>query len=75
LTATCNLIKSIRDGSVRVAGSVQIGRCRRCTRFSRFDSAARGQAAYDGVVYYVWRFRTIYLIQYGTNSAFRAELQ
>lgn len=65
MTATCDLIKSSRDESVRVAGSVQIG----------FDLAARAQAAYDGVVYYVSPFRTIYLIHYGTNSAFRAKLQ
>jgi hypothetical protein len=42
---------------------------------SRFGSAARGQPVYDGGTHIERLFRTIYLIDYFTNSAFRAELQ
>ncbi len=45
--------------------------CRR----RRIGSAARGQPVYDGGVPIGRLFRTIYLIDYLTNPAFRAELQ
>ena len=70
-----NLIESIWDGLVRVAASVQTGQCTAVQALSRFGSAARGQPVYDGGTHIERLFRTIYLIDYFTNSAFRAELQ
>jgi TnpA family transposase len=70
-----NLIESIWDGLVRVAASVQTGQCTAVQALSRFGSAARGQPVYDGGTHIGRLFRTIYLIDYFTNSEFRAELQ
>jgi hypothetical protein len=42
---------------------------------TRFGSAARGQAVYEGGVHIGRLFRSIFLIDYFTNTAFRTELQ
>jgi len=70
-----DLIESIWDEFVRVAASVQTGQCTAVQALARFGSAARGQPVYDGGVHIGRLFRTIYLIDYFTNPAFRAELQ
>ena len=70
-----DLIESIWDEFVRVAASVQSGQCTAVQALARFGSAARGQPVYDGGVHVRRLFRTIYLIDYFTNPAFRAELQ
>jgi TnpA family transposase len=70
-----DLIASIWDEFVRVAASVQTGQCTAVQALARFGSAARGQPVYDGGVHIGRLFRTIYLIDYLTNPAFRAELQ
>jgi len=70
-----DLIESIWDEFVRVSASVQTGQCTAVQALARFGSAARGQPVYDGGVRIGRLFRTIYLIDYFTNPAFRAELQ
>jgi len=65
-----DLIASIWDEFVRVAGQ-----CTAVQALSRFGSAARGQPVDDGGVHIGRLFRTIYLIDYFTNPAFRTELQ
>jgi len=42
---------------------------------TRFGAAARGQSVYDGGVHIGRLFRTVFLIDYFTNPAFRSELQ
>jgi TnpA family transposase len=69
------LIESIWDEFVRVAASVQTGQCTAVQALSRFGSAARGQPIYDGGTHIGRLLRTIFLIDYFTNPAFRAELQ
>ncbi len=70
-----DLIESIWDEFVCVAASVQTGQCTAVQVLARFGSAARGQPVSDGGVHIGRLFRTIYLIDYFTNPAFRAELQ
>lgn len=63
-------------GRVRAGGSV--GSKRRCTAveaLTRFGAAARAQPVYDGGVHIGRLFRTVFLIDYFTNPAFRSELQ
>jgi TnpA family transposase len=68
-------IDTIYDGLVRVAASVQSGRCTAVQALARFGSAARGQPLYDGGVRLGRLFRTIFLIDYFTVPTFRSELQ
>jgi TnpA family transposase len=68
-------IDTIYDGLVRVAASVQSGRCTAVQALARFGSAARGQPLYDGGVRLGRLFRTIFLIDYFTVPTFRGELQ
>ncbi|CAJ3199676.1 transposase Tn3 family protein [Burkholderia pseudomallei] len=68
-------IEAIWDDFVRIAASVQSGHCTAVQALTRFGSAARGQPLYDGGVALGRLFRTIFLIDYFTMPAFRAELQ
>ncbi|ABO60166.1 transposase Tn3 family protein (plasmid) [Burkholderia vietnamiensis G4] len=70
-----DLIESIWDEFVRVAASIQSGCCTAVEALTRFGAAARGQPVYDGGVHVGRLFRTIFLIDYFTNPAFRSELQ
>ena len=70
-----DLIESIWDEFVRVAASVQSGRCTAVEALTRFGAAARGQSVYDGGVHIGRLFRTVFLIDYFTNPAFHSELQ
>jgi hypothetical protein len=70
-----DLIESIWDEFARVAASIQSRRCTAVEALICFGTAARGQPVYDGGVHIGRLFRTIFLIDYFTNSAFRSELQ
>ena len=70
-----DLIESIWDEFVRVAASIQSGRCTAVEALTRFGAAARGQSVYDGGVHIGRLFRTVFLIDYFTNPVFRSELQ
>lgn len=70
-----DLIADVWDEFVRIAASIRSGKCTAVDALSRFGSAARGQAVYEGGVHVGRLFRSIFLIDYFTNTAFRAELQ
>ncbi|WP_162071090.1 Tn3 family transposase [Burkholderia sp. THE68] len=70
-----DLIAEIWDEFVRIAASIRSGKCTAVEALSRFGSAARGQPVYDGGVHIGRLFRSIFLIDYFTNTTFRAELQ
>ncbi|KQR77199.1 hypothetical protein ASG35_13165 [Burkholderia sp. Leaf177] len=70
-----DLIESIWDEFVRVAASIQSGRCTAVEALTRFGAAARGQSVYDGGVHIGRLFRTVFLIDYFTDPIFRSELQ
>ncbi|HEY0847457.1 MAG TPA: Tn3 family transposase [Noviherbaspirillum sp.] len=68
-------IEAIYDEFVRVVASIQSGRCTAVQALQRFGSAARGQDVYDGSVQLGRLLRSIFLIDYFTNPAFRRELR
>lgn len=68
-------IEAIYDEFVRVVASIQSGRCTAVQALQRFGSAARGQDVYDGGVQLGRLLRSIFLIDYFTNPAFRRELR
>ncbi len=68
-------IADVWDELVRIAASIRSGKCTAIDALTRFGSSARGQAVYDGGVHIGRLFRTIFLIDYFTNVAFRSELQ
>src|SRR5260370_37541940 len=70
-----DLIADVWDEFVRIAASVRSGKCTAVDALTRFGSAARGQAVYEGGVHIERLFRSIFLIDYFTNTAFRTELQ
>jgi TnpA family transposase len=63
------------DGFVRIATSIRSGKCTAIDALTRLGSAARGQAVYEGDVHIGRLFRSIFLIDDFTNTAFRTELQ
>ncbi|WP_137910022.1 MULTISPECIES: Tn3 family transposase [unclassified Burkholderia] len=69
------LIAEVWDEFVRIAASIRSGKCTAVEAISRFGSSSRGQAVYDGGVHIGRLFRSIFLIDYFTNSPFRSELQ
>ncbi|MEQ5844410.1 MULTISPECIES: Tn3 family transposase [Paraburkholderia] len=69
------LIIDVWDEFVRIAASIRSGKCTAVEAIARFGSAAKGQAVYDGGVQIGRLFRSIFLIDYFTNVAFRSELQ
>jgi hypothetical protein len=70
-----DLIEEVRDQFVRIASSIRSGECTPVEALTRFGSAARGQPVYDGGVHIGRLFRSIFLIDYFTNTSFRTELQ
>jgi TnpA family transposase len=70
-----DLIADVWDEFVRIAASIRSGKCTAVDALTRFGSAARGQAVYEGGVHIGRLFRSIFLIDYFTNTAFRTELQ
>ncbi len=68
-------IVDVWDEFVRIVASIRSGKCTAVDALTRFGSAARGQAVYDGGVQIGRLFRSIFLIDYFTNTAFRSELQ
>ncbi len=68
-------IEAIWDDFVRLVASIQSGHCTAVQALTWFGSAARGLPLYDGGVALGRLFRSIYLIDYFTLPAFRAELQ
>ncbi|CAE6965459.1 Tn3 family transposase [Paraburkholderia domus] len=70
-----DLISEVWDEFVRIAASIRSGKCTAVEALNRFGSAARGQSVYDGGVQIGRLFRSIFLIDYFTNVAFRTELQ
>ncbi len=64
-----DLIAEVWDEFVRIAASIRSGKC------TAVDAAARGQAVYEGGVHIGRLFRSIFLIDYFTNTAFGSELQ
>jgi TnpA family transposase len=68
-------IEVIWDDFVRLVASIQSGHCTAVQALTRFGAAARGLPLYDGGVALGRLFRSIYLIDYFTLPAFRAELQ
>ena len=69
------LIELAWDELVRIAASVQTGQCTAVQALTRFGAAARGQHVYEAGVHLGRLFRTIFLVDYFTNSAFRQEMQ
>ncbi|SAL05804.1 transposase Tn3 [Caballeronia calidae] len=70
-----DLIAEVWDEFVRIAASIRSGKCTAIEALIRFGSAARGQPVYDGGVQIGRLFRSIFLIDYFTNTSFRTELQ
>lgn len=70
-----DLIERAWDELVRIAASVQSGQCTAVQALTRFGAAARGQPVYEAGVHLGRLFRTIFLIDYFTNRAFRHEMQ
>lgn len=70
-----DLIAEVWDEFVRIAASIRSGKCTAVEALTRFGSAARGQQVYDGGVHIGRLFRSIFLIDYFTNTTFRTELQ
>jgi TnpA family transposase len=70
-----DLIVDVWDEFVRIVASIRSGKCTAVDALTRFGSAARGQAVYDGGVQIGRLFRSIFLIDYFPNTAFRSELQ
>ncbi|AUT66534.1 Tn3 family transposase [Paraburkholderia terrae] len=70
-----DLIADVWDEFVRIAASIRSGKCTAVDALTRFGSAARGQSVYEGGVHIGRLFRSIFLIDYFTNTAFRSELQ
>lgn len=70
-----DLIEEVWDEFVRIASSIRSGECTAVEALTRFGSAARGQPVYDGGVHIGRMFRSIFLIDYFTNTSFRTELQ
>lgn len=68
-------IEAVYDDLVRIAASVYSGQCSAVQVLTRFGSDARGQVIYDGGVQYGLMLRTIYLIDYFLNPAFRGEVR
>ena len=69
------LIELAWDELVRIAASVQTGQCTAVQALTRFGAAARGQHVYEAGVHLGRLFRTIFLVDYFTNTAFRQEMQ
>ncbi|CAG9184814.1 Tn3 family transposase ISBusp1 [Cupriavidus laharis] len=69
------LIERAWDELVRIAASVQSGQCTAVQALMRFGAAAKGQPVYEAGVHLGRLFRTIFLIDYFTNPAFRHEMQ
>ncbi|UBM07889.1 Tn3 family transposase [Cupriavidus metallidurans] len=70
-----DLIERAWDELVRIAASVQSGQCTAVQALTRFGAAAKGQPVYEAGVHLGRLFRTIFLIDYFTNRAFRHEMQ
>jgi TnpA family transposase len=70
-----DLIERAWDELVRIAASVQSGQCTAVQALTRFGAAAKGQPVYAAGVHLGRLFRTIFLIDYFTISAFRHEMQ
>src|SRR4030095_16189902 len=70
-----SLIECAWDELVRIAASVQSGQCTAVQALTRFGVAARGQLVYEAGMHLGRLFRTIFLIDYFTNTAFRHEMQ
>lgn len=70
-----DLIANVWDEFVRIAASIRCGKCTAVDALTRFGSAARGQAVYEGGVHIGRLSRSIFLIDYFTDTAFRTELQ
>lgn len=70
-----SLIECAWDELVRIAASVQSGQCTAAQALTRFGVAARGQLVYEAGMHLGRLFRTIVLIDYFTNTAFRHEMQ
>lgn len=68
-------IEAIYDEFVRVVASIKSGRCTAVQALQRFGSSARGQDVYDGGTQLGRLLRSIFLIDYFTNSTFRRELR
>lgn len=68
-------MEAVYDDLVRIAASVHSGQCSAVQVLTRFGSDARGQAIYDGGVQYGLLQRTIYLVDYFLNPAFRGEVR
>jgi TnpA family transposase len=62
-----DLIADIWDEFVRIAASIRSGKCTAVDALTRFGSAARGQAVYEGGVHIGRLFRSIFLIDYFTK--------
>ncbi|KDP88100.1 hypothetical protein CF70_032545 [Cupriavidus sp. SK-3] len=69
------LIEHAWDELGRIAASVQSGQCTAVQALTRFGTAAKGQPVYEAGVHLRRLFRTIFLIDYFTNLAFRHEMQ
>lgn len=63
------------DELVRIATSIRVGRCSAVQALDRYGTDARGQQAYDAGVQLGMMLTSVYLIDYFTNAAFRAEVQ
>jgi Tn3 transposase DDE domain len=70
-----DLIEEVWDEFVRIASSIRSRECTTVEALTRFGSAARGQPVYDGGVHIGRLSRSIFLIDYFTNTSFRTELQ
>jgi TnpA family transposase len=70
-----DVIRDNYDEFVRVAASIQNGRCTAVQALQRFGSEARSEPVYAAGVALGRLLRTIFLIDYHTNASFRRELQ
>jgi TnpA family transposase len=68
-------MEAFHDEHVRIAASIYTGHCSAVLALERYGSDARGQPAYDAGVQTGQLLTTIYLLDYFTNPAFRAEVQ
>lgn len=68
-------IEAVYDEFIRVVASIHSGRCTAVQALQRFGSSARGQDVYDGGVHLGRLLRSIFLIDYFTNTIFRRELR
>ena len=69
------LIEAHWDSLVHLAASVMLGHASAVTALARFGSAARGDPIYDAGVQLGKLLRTVFLVDYFVNAAFRRELR